>query len=144
MNIQEFAERFRLKVTRDECGDPIIAGRHGHLYEDDGLCMMLIDTRPIVRLRLDRFGARKVWQGDISLSSNGTRVQDVWVKGIPETGEAAAIQIAGCKAKRIISPDRVEALRRYLAKTPTHGLTAQRQTLEPFGGDGVMFDISRR
>lgn len=35
MNIKEFADKHRLKVKRDECNDPIIPGRFGHIYEHD-------------------------------------------------------------------------------------------------------------
>jgi hypothetical protein len=31
MQIQEFAERLRVKLKRDACGDPVISGRFGHL-----------------------------------------------------------------------------------------------------------------
>jgi hypothetical protein len=32
--IETFAEQYRLKITRDECNDPVIQGRRGQLYFD--------------------------------------------------------------------------------------------------------------
>lgn len=35
MTIREFAETNRFKVKRDECGDLVLRGRRGHIYEHD-------------------------------------------------------------------------------------------------------------
>ena len=39
-NIERLAERYRVPVKRDECGDRIIRGRNGHLYVDAGQIMV--------------------------------------------------------------------------------------------------------
>ena len=31
--LAEFSEQYRIRVKRDDCGDPIIPGKLGHLYE---------------------------------------------------------------------------------------------------------------
>src|SRR5215471_271485 len=31
--IENFAQQHRLKIRRDECGDPIIPGKYGHIFE---------------------------------------------------------------------------------------------------------------
>jgi hypothetical protein len=104
MTIQQFAEEHKLKVTRDECGDEIILGRHGQLYTDDGeLCAVWTDARPIKRDKLVALGGR-MWQGDVSLK-NGRRVQDAWVKGIQPKAYTAAIRLVGAAAKRELSPE---------------------------------------
>jgi hypothetical protein len=38
VDLRSFAEQDRLKISRDNCGDAIIDGRHGHIYgwADDG------------------------------------------------------------------------------------------------------------
>jgi hypothetical protein len=46
MTIAKFAEQFRLRVTHDECADPIILGTLGNLYFADGLCLMVKDGAP--------------------------------------------------------------------------------------------------
>ena len=33
IGIKAFSEQFRLKMSRDDCGEPIIAGKQGQLYE---------------------------------------------------------------------------------------------------------------
>ena len=44
MMITNFAEQNRLKMKKDECGDAIIAGKYGHLYQYSsdklGVCIM--------------------------------------------------------------------------------------------------------
>ena len=30
-----FSERYRLRIKRDDCGDSIVPGKFGHLYEHD-------------------------------------------------------------------------------------------------------------
>ncbi len=66
MMIQQFAEKHKLKMARDECGDAIIRGKRGHLYFDRGaLCAMWTDAPPMNRTRLESLGVA-CWQGDIS------------------------------------------------------------------------------
>ena len=44
MILTTFAENNRLKITKDDCGDAIIAGKYGHIYEYGsgklGVCIM--------------------------------------------------------------------------------------------------------
>jgi hypothetical protein len=83
--LERFAQKYRLKIRRDEAGDPIIPGRRGHLWWDaEGLCLMIVDGRPVSARRLkDLIGhAGKVWLGTITLDDHGRRVQDVEVRGI--------------------------------------------------------------
>ena len=46
MTIQEFRTRYRLKITRDKCGEVIIPGKLGHLFDhgDRQFGMVLEDT----------------------------------------------------------------------------------------------------
>lgn len=45
MDIAQFAEKHRVKIQRDGCGDPIISGKAGHIgdgYDGNlGVCVML-------------------------------------------------------------------------------------------------------
>ncbi len=47
--IQQFAERYRVKTKRDECGDTIIPGKVGHIFDGFesslGVCAMLPTRR---------------------------------------------------------------------------------------------------
>jgi len=101
--LERFAQRYRLKIRRDEAGEPIIPGRRGHLWWDaEGLCLMIVDGRPVSTRRLkDLVGdTGKVWLGTITLDDHGRRVQDVEVRGIRPERYTQAIKIAGCKARK--------------------------------------------
>src|SRR5262245_48617188 len=95
MTIQQFAEKYKLKFSRDECGEVIIRGKRGHLYVDGGkLCAMWVDAAPMMRSRLEKLGG-KVWQGDIGRGDKGRRVQDAWVRGIRPEAYRLAIRLVG-------------------------------------------------
>ena len=101
--LERFAEKYRLKIRRDQAGDPIIPGRRGHLWWDaEGLCLMILDGRPILPRRLkDLVGdTAKVWLGAMTLDDHGRRVQAVEVRGIRPERYREAIKIAGCKARK--------------------------------------------
>src|SRR5215813_14996870 len=81
MTIQQFAEKYKLKFSRDECGEVIIRGKRGHLYVDCGvLCAMWTDAPPMMQSRLAKLGGA-FWQGDIS-RRRGRREQDALVRSI--------------------------------------------------------------
>lgn len=46
--LERIAELYRVPVKRDSCGDPVIAGRNGHVYVDAGRIMVCFtdDGRP--------------------------------------------------------------------------------------------------
>ena len=114
MNIEKFAEHFRLRITNDECGDPIIRGKRGHLYIADGLCLMVIDGAPANKSRWEALGG-KLWLGETSPDKTGRRVQDVWIKGIPLENAGLAIKMVGCRPKRVLSAEEREV---RLARLP--------------------------
>jgi hypothetical protein len=116
MTIERFADQFRLRIVRDECGDKIIPGKRGHLYIADGeLCLMVIDGTPAIRSHWDALGGR-LWMGDISPNERGLRVQDVKVEGIPIENARTAIKMARARQKRVLSTDALEASRERMLK----------------------------
>lgn len=101
--LERFANEYRLKIRRDECGDKVIPGRRGHLWFDGPeLCLTIIDGPPILAKRLKALvgSTGSVWQGTISRNDHGRRVQDDEVRGIRPERYREAIRIAGCKARR--------------------------------------------
>ena len=48
-----FAENYRIRVKRDDCGDPIIRGKLGHLYEHDIDSFGIVLESPTEHGRLD-------------------------------------------------------------------------------------------
>jgi hypothetical protein len=116
MTIEKFAEQYRLRIARDECGDKIIPGKRGHLYFADAeLCLMVIDGAPAKRTRWEELGG-KLWIGDLSPNAKGRRVQDVKVAGIPIENARAAIKMVRVHPKRVLSPDALEASRERMLK----------------------------
>jgi hypothetical protein len=129
MTLQEIVERYRARIRLDQCGDPIIPGRRGHLYLDgDEICIMLADAVPVQRSRLEVLGGR-VWQGDISPNSAGHKVQDAKVIGVKPEKIQRALKIIRLKPKRIMSlPQRDHAMRalqraRDFVRTPPQSIS---------------------
>ena len=98
MTLKQFVDKYRLTIRRDECGDPIIAGRRGHLYFDGpNLCLMVIDGPRALRSRWEALGG-KLWTGDISEGR-----QDVKITAIPLANAKDAIKLAGIRRRRVLS-----------------------------------------
>jgi hypothetical protein len=138
VELMVFARNFRLKIRRDECGDPVIPGRRGHLYFDAGrLCLMMIDAPPVQKNRLQALVGPdgSVWRGDVSLNRDRHRVQDVEVKGIRPSRYREAIRIAGVKRKKNSPGGSPESLAKATAAaTLKRSLaTGHSQTLERDG-----------
>ena len=118
MRIERFADQYRLKLGRDECGEKVIPGRCGHLWFDGpDLCLTIIDGPPIRKSRLeDLIGPDgSVWQGEISPDHRGRRVQDAEVRGIRLERYRQAIRLVGCKPKRVLSEAQQAVLKRARA-----------------------------
>jgi hypothetical protein len=116
--IQEFAEKYRLRVSRDDCGDGIIRGKRGHLYVDNGvLCAMWTDSPPMKQSRLETLGG-SFWQGSIGRDANGRRRQDAWVRGIRPEAYRLAIRMVAAKARRVMSPRQIAALEKARLASP--------------------------
>lgn len=62
--IERFAKEYRLRIARDSCNDPIIAGRRGHLYFDGPkLCLLILNGSVRAKSVLKAIGG-KLWVGD--------------------------------------------------------------------------------
>jgi hypothetical protein len=134
MNIRTLTEKYRLKTREDECGDKIIPGKRGHLYFDGGeLCLMVTDGSLAHRSKWEAIGG-KLWMGDIGLNAKGRRVQDVKITGIPLENAKAAIRMARCKAKRILSPEVAQANRERLLNLHASRRRMQLHAVESFAG----------
>jgi hypothetical protein len=116
MTIEQFAELFRLRIVRDECGDKIIRGKRGQLYfSGSELCLMVIDGAPVHKRRWESLGG-KLWLGDISPNPHGRRVQDVKIENIALQNALAAIKMVRAHQKRVLSTDALEASRERMLK----------------------------
>ena len=118
MTIQRFADGYKLKISRDDCGDAVICGKRGKLYVDAGLvCAMWDDATPMKPSNLAKLGG-SLWQGDISPDAKGRRVQDAWVKGIRPEAFKQAIQLVGAKRRRVLSPAQRAVLEKARLASP--------------------------
>jgi hypothetical protein len=116
MTIETLAEKYRLKITRDECNDKIIEGKHGQLYVDAGtVCAMWLYAR-VGEPLLAGLGSR-IWVGDYALD-RGRRLRDAKVTGIPPENIPRAIRLCGIKKKRIMSEAQQAVLARATANSP--------------------------
>jgi hypothetical protein len=52
--LAEYGEQYRIRMKRDECGDSIVGGRFGHLYEHDAHRLGIVLEAPPDKLRSDR------------------------------------------------------------------------------------------
>jgi hypothetical protein len=138
MNIKDFAEKHRLKITRDACNDPVIKGRFGHIYEHDdngalGVCLMFETTRKY------NFAAK-------TLRGLGcTQRQDGNSEGCLtfDTGNAAqwlaVLKFAKIKRRRVLSEAQKASLDHARRKSPLFNLAASRAPEPPQNdkqGDG--------
>jgi hypothetical protein len=115
MTIEQFAEKHRLRITRDDCNDPVIVGSRGHLYFDgEDLCLMAIDTRLKYPAKWEACGG-KLWLGDVSRDAQNRGIQDVKIVGVTKPG--AAIAMVHCRIRRILSDEEKARLREQLARS---------------------------
>lgn len=111
-SIQAFAEKHRLKITRDECGDPIIEGSRGHLYFDDEmLCLMALDARVsgMNSQQLQSLEAKKLWEGSRWRDARQRAHRDVKVIDIPLKNARLAIKLCRCRVRRDPTPAQAAA-----------------------------------
>ncbi|MGA8215555.1 MAG: hypothetical protein WB799_18300 [Candidatus Sulfotelmatobacter sp.] len=116
MNIQEFAVEHRLKTRVDSCGEKIIEGRQGQIYEynADTLGVMFAPTS-----KTDPFGrwCPKTWNRLRNLGKSigmdcrqdGDSEGCLLFDGNNRPQVKLALQIARVRAKRVLSPERAAA-----------------------------------
>ena len=114
--LEMFADTNRLKISRDECGETIILGRHGQVYEYGysllGVMFMPAEYKPRLwgtcRRSAVGLGMGLLQNGD----AEGTLAFD------PDNDEQVklALKIARVKRRRKLSAERIEQLSIYLQK----------------------------
>lgn len=101
MDIQAFANRYRLRAKRHEDGEPIISGRLGHIYEHDEstLGLMFLPDRPRLwpnaRRKLDTAGF-VIWQ-------NGDGEGSALFDPTDKARARLAMKVVGAKRKRSLT-----------------------------------------
>lgn len=113
--LRSFAERHRLRVRRDVCGDLVILGRFGQLYEHGsgvfGLLLQVLPDHP----RLDktlRIRRRKAIDAGFVHHQWGDSEAIVLFDPNTDVQARLAIKLAGIKRRRISSANQIANLRR--------------------------------
>ena len=104
MTIIYLASKYRLRVRRDECGDPIVVGKLGQLYQhDDGLIGLLLMCPNGDDPGLDntvRARMRKALREGLELRQQGDSECSFVFDTENKQHTMLAIQLTGCKRKR--------------------------------------------
>jgi hypothetical protein len=113
LNIKKFAESYRLRTSKDADETTIISGRNGQIYEHSAGKFGVIyqpaknawkpKTWGNHRRRCEAAGMTVHQNGD----SEGALLFD------PKNGELAAlaVKVAGCRPKKVISPEHLAKMR---------------------------------
>jgi hypothetical protein len=116
LGLREFAKLHRLKTSLDDCGDPVIRGKRGQIYEwgPGRLAAMFSPARPSAR---QWASARRAMQGSgFRLVKNG----DLEGTQLFEDGTAEqvrlAVRILGIKRRRKLSPEQAAKAAENLAR----------------------------
>src|SRR5712691_7029585 len=114
--IHTFAENNRLKVQKDECGDAIIPGKYGHIYEYGsgklGVCIMSNSGNVH---RWNRSRAAFTAAG-MDITQNGDHERCATFDPKNATQVKTAMLYARVRMKRQVSPERREAMISNLAR----------------------------
>ena len=132
---EKFAKQYRLRITSDTCGDPIVQGR---LYKDanisefseDKLAMcFLVDGRPGAPSRQGLFNSTKAkcLEAGMTLHQEGDQ-EGIFVFD-PTNAEQSKLAIKGVRAhvKKQLSPEQVAKL---VASSAAHRFAAKKTVVE--------------
>ncbi len=139
-----FPEQYRLRVKRDDCGEPIINGKFGHLYEHAAGLLGLVLEEPRIGKCKGRsllIRGRMAFTGGFRLHQAGD-VEAIFLFDLGNPlQEKLAIGLAGVKRRRVPSPAQLETLRRARQALKFYKTSAQRHLQGPrtdgIGGAGV-------
>ncbi len=102
-NIIAFAEKYRLRVRRDECGDPIVPGRFGTIseYGEDVFALIfLADANDKDRDNILRSRIRRALAAGLQPSQVGDYEAVLLFEGNDQAQVRAAMKLAGIKRRR--------------------------------------------
>ena len=136
-SIKHFASQHRLRVRRDECGDPIVVGKLGQLYQhDDGLVGLVLMSPNGDDPKLDntlRARRRKALQEGSVLVQQGDYESSFLFDAENKQHARLAVRLIRCKRKRRakLSPNFLAARERFKFKPRTVQEGPERPQSEP-------------
>ena len=140
-----FAKKYRLRVRRDECGDPIVVGKLGELYQhDEGLVGLALMSPNGDDPKLDntlRARMRKALREGLELVQQGDYESSFLFDAENKQHASLAVRLIRCKRKRRakLSPNFLAARKRSQFQRRTVQEGPERPQTEPIPGlVGVM------
>lgn len=115
MTLKTFAAKHRLKIKLDECGDAIVQGKHGTLYEYSDELIGLSFMPPTVHGR--RWGAaqREMAAVGMTITQNGGAEGAASFDGHDMVQAKLAIRLVKARVKRVLDEKERETLANRLA-----------------------------
>ena len=132
--IVQFAERHRLRVKRDGCGDAVVLGKFGHLYEHntDVIGVSLEDVRSGPSRARCLLGRRRMAVDAGFRLHQAGEAESILLFEVGDTAqEVLAIKLVGAKQRRTASPAQLKVLRRAREAFKSEQTLAQRPAQEP-------------
>ncbi len=116
MDIQAFANLYRLRLKRHEDGELIITGKLGHIYghDDATLGLMFMPNRP----RLWSHAKRKLEAADFTIWQNGDEEGSALFDPTDKAQARLALRVVGIRRKRRASPAQLANLRKAPDRRP--------------------------
>ena len=109
MDVNTFAAKYSVKVRREECGDSVVVGKHGNVYEGFncgrlGVCLLFTTVQKWNRVR------RALEAAGFTIKQNG--YTEGCVTFDPENNKQArlALKVAGAKTRRTPSAAQLAVL----------------------------------
>ena len=116
MNIKQFANERRLKLRLDDCGDPVINGKFGHLYEydDNELALCFMPGKDTAHL----WKARRATcvNAGMTLRQNGDVEGCLSFDPRDKAQAKLAIQVVRCRVRRVATPEQIARLNQIRPK----------------------------
>ncbi len=108
MKFEDFAIKYRLKVRREEDGEPIISGKFGRLYEHDAQTfgLLFMPDRP----RLWSHARRKFEAADFTIWQNGDDEGSALFDPTNAAQARLALKVIRARPHRTPSSAQLEAL----------------------------------
>ena len=136
MTLADFAKTHRLKLTNDDCGDPIVAGRQGQIYEYDDTRLSVLFAIPSKTDPCGRW-CPKIWNhlrelgrtAGMVVAQNGDSEGVLTFDPMDKGQVKLALQIAKARPRRVMTPEQAEAGAARLAKHRQNGKTQGKRGL---------------
>lgn len=115
MNLKGFAAKYRLKIKLDECGDAIVQGKHGTLYEYSDSLLGMTFMPPTAHGRRWAAAQREMLAVGMVITQNGDAEGAGSFDGHGIVQAKLAIRLVKARAKKVVSPETLERLRKQSA-----------------------------